>query len=41
MMIRDTSAGRFPAPAWKWVHGNFQLTTPGVNDIKLDGETAA
>jgi hypothetical protein len=27
MMVRDTSAGRFPRPAWKWIHGRFDLTT--------------
>jgi 5'-nucleotidase len=35
MMVRDTRAGTFPRPAWKWLHGNFQLSTPNVNSIKI------
>lgn len=35
MMIRDTNAGRFPRPAWKWIHGKFLLTTPRVEDVKI------
>lgn len=26
MMIRDRSAGKFPRPAWEFIHGAFQLT---------------
>jgi hypothetical protein len=26
MMIRDTAAGKFPRPAWKWIRGTFELT---------------
>jgi hypothetical protein len=25
MLIRDTEAGKFPAPAWRWVHGQFEI----------------
>jgi hypothetical protein len=25
MLKRDLSAGTFPRPAWKWVHGKFTL----------------
>lgn len=25
MLIRDTAAGKFPRPAWKWVRGEFAL----------------
>ena len=32
MMVRDTAAGRFPRPAWKWVHGNFELAAPGIEE---------
>ena len=35
MMIRDTKAGRFPRPAWKWVHGKFDLAAPGIKDVSL------
>ncbi len=35
MRIRDTTAGRFPRPAWKWIHGNFQLIEPGVEQVAL------
>ena len=30
MLIRDPQAGRFPRPAWKWVHGHFALTEAGL-----------
>ena len=33
MMVRDTNAGRFPRPAWKWLHGSFELAAPGIQDI--------
>lgn len=36
MLIRDTNAGTFPRPAWDWLHGNFQLATPHVNDVQLE-----
>lgn len=26
MLVRDPKAGRFPRPAWKWLHGKFTLT---------------
>lgn len=29
MMLRDTSAGPMPAPAWRWAHGEFILTEAG------------
>lgn len=32
MMIRDTFAGRFPRPAWQFIHGNFELIGEGVDD---------
>ena len=35
MMVRDTKAGRFPRPAWKWVHGKFELAAPGIEDVSL------
>lgn len=31
MMIRDKDAGRFPRPAWKFIHGKFDLTGQGVD----------
>ena len=31
MMMRDTQAGKFPRPAWKWVRGNFELFAPGAD----------
>ena len=36
MMVRDTKAGRFPRPAWKWIFGKFELTTPGVENVLTD-----
>jgi len=30
MLVRDTKAGQFPRPAWKWVHGKFDLLIPAV-----------
>jgi uncharacterized protein len=36
MMIRDTNAGRFPRPAYKWIRGNFMLSTPELNGVSLD-----
>ena len=30
MLIRDPRAGRYPRPAWKWLHGDFVIK--GVND---------
>lgn len=42
MMVRDTAAGSFPRPAWKWIHGIFDLATPGVEDVMIGtGETEA
>jgi hypothetical protein len=35
MMMRDTSVGSFPRPAWKWIRGDFELSVPGVHDVKL------
>ena len=26
MLVRDPQAGRFPRPAWRWIHGRFTLT---------------
>ena len=34
MMIRDTNAGCFPRPAWKWIHGSFELIAPGIGATK-------
>ena len=42
MMVRDTAAGQFPRPAWKWIHGAFELATPGIEDVMIgsgDNET--
>lgn len=33
MMVRDTTAGKFPRPAYRWVHGSFELTAPGIEDV--------
>ena len=35
MMMRDTRAGKFPRPAWKWIRGSFQLVTEGVQEMKF------
>ena len=35
MMVRDTAAGSFPRPAWRWIHGTFELTTPGVEEVRV------
>jgi uncharacterized protein len=35
MMVRDTRAGSFPRPAWRWMHGKFDLTNSG-DDNALD-----
>lgn len=32
MMKRDTSAGSFPRPAWKWLHGDFTLLNHGADN---------
>lgn len=32
MMIRDTSAGRFPRPAWEFIHGKFELLNLGEDN---------
>lgn len=32
MMIRDRSAGKFPRPAWEFIHGNFELTGNGADN---------
>jgi hypothetical protein len=34
MMIRDTRAGSYPRPAWKWIHGRFELLTP-TSDLPI------
>jgi|SRR5579864_100941 len=36
MMVRDTDAGTFPMPAWKWVRGEFELTEPGFHAAVLE-----
>ena len=36
MMVRDTNAGRFPRPAWKWMHGRFDLMVPGETAPQLE-----
>jgi len=36
MMVRDTQAGKFPEPAWKWIHGAFDLATPGVDSVTFE-----
>ena len=33
MLIRDTAAGKFPRPAWKWMHGDFNLIVPSQAEI--------
>jgi hypothetical protein len=30
MMVRDTRAGSFPRPAYKWIRGDFNLVAPDV-----------
>lgn len=40
MMIRDTRAGSYPRPAWKWLHGRFELLTPSSNQPLLEGPGA-
>jgi hypothetical protein len=30
MLVRDKERGRFPRPAWKWMHGKFALTEVGL-----------
>jgi hypothetical protein len=35
MMIRDTKAGRFPRPAWKWLHGSFELAAPDIETVEV------
>lgn len=37
MMVRDTQAGKFPMPAWKWVRGNFDLSEPAYHMATLEG----
>ena len=45
MMVRDTKAGTFPRPAWKWIRGKFELTAPGVAaagvELELDPKVEA
>lgn len=36
MMLRDTRAGTFPRPAYKWIRGNFVLQIPELHTISLD-----
>lgn len=31
MLVRDTSAGKFPRPAWEFIHGKFDLTLQGAD----------
>lgn len=33
MMIRDTRAGKFPLPAWKFIHGKFDLIEGSANGL--------
>lgn len=33
MMIRDRSAGKFPRPAWKFIHGKFDLIEGTANGL--------
>ena len=35
MMMRDTRAGTFPRPAWKWIHGSFDLVAPDVEKVAV------
>jgi hypothetical protein len=35
MMVRDTKAGRFPRPAWRWLHGKFELTSPNIESTSV------
>ena len=37
MLIRDTRAGSYPRPAWKFIHGKFELLTPASNSPLLEG----
>lgn len=32
MMIRDLDSGSFPRPAWKFIHGKFELTLKGKDN---------
>lgn len=36
MFMRDTRAGQFPRPAWKWLHGTFKLETPEVHSMPVN-----
>ena len=40
MMARDTRAGSFPRPAWKWIHGTFELDTPNIDKLTINFEDA-
>ena len=40
MMVRDTKAGTFPRPAWRWLHGRFELASSGVEDIVVTTDEA-
>ena len=40
MMMRDTRAGTFPRPAWRWLHGRFELASSGVEDIVVTTDEA-
>lgn len=31
MLVRDRSAGKFPRPAWAFIHGKFELTGQGTD----------
>ena len=35
MMMRDTRAGTFPRPAWRWLHGRFDLVAPDVEKVAV------
>lgn len=35
MMVRDTKAGSFPRPAWRWMHGKFELSAPGIENVSV------
>lgn len=36
MMTRDTKAGRFPRPAWKWLHGKFEFASPDIQGVNVE-----
>jgi hypothetical protein len=39
MMVRDTRAGLYPRPAWRWIRGNFELVSPELYSVDLKGKS--